>query len=115
VSALGGMTPGKYLNVVGDTLELTPDGAVVYPAQNNLAGSGSPLSKGIGNIMKATGCSLGEAIRMASTNPARLNRLEDRGAIEPGMRADLVLFTLEDFKMKIKKTIVAGEVVYEAH
>ncbi|MEX2512092.1 MAG: amidohydrolase family protein [Cyclobacteriaceae bacterium] len=115
VSALGGMPPGKYLNVIGDTLELTPDGAVVYPAQNNLAGSGSPLSKGVGNIMKATGCTLGEAIQMASSNPARLNGLKDRGAILPGMRADLVLFTLEDFEMKIKKTIVAGELVYEAH
>jgi N-acetylglucosamine-6-phosphate deacetylase len=114
VSALGGMAPGKYLNVVGDTLELTPDGAVVYPAQNNLAGSGSPLSRGIGNLMKATGCNLGEAIRMASSNPARLNSLYDRGAIEPGMRADIILFTLEDFKMEIKKTIVAGEVVYES-
>ena len=111
VSALGGMTPGKYLNVVGDTLELTPGGAVVYPAQNNLAGSGSPLSRGVGNIMKATGCSLGVAIRMASSNPARLNRLYDRGEIKPGMRADLILFTMEDFKMEIKKTIVAGEVV----
>jgi len=114
VSALGGLPPGKYLNVIGDTLELTPGGAVVYPAQNNLAGSGSPLSKGVGNMMKATGCTLGQAIRMASGNPARLNGLKDRGAILPGMRADLVLFTLEDFKMKIKKTIVAGELVYEA-
>ncbi|MEX2565025.1 MAG: amidohydrolase family protein [Cyclobacteriaceae bacterium] len=114
VSALGGMPPGKYLNVIGDTLELTPDGAVVYPAQNNLAGSGSPLSKGIGNMMKATGCTLGEAIQMASGNPARLNGFKDRGAILPGMRADLVLFTLEDFEMKIKKTIVNGELVYEA-
>ena len=108
------MPPGKYLNVIGDTLELTPDGAVVYPAQNNLAGSGSPLSKGIGNIMKATGCTLGEAIQMASGNPARLNGFKDRGAILPGMRADLVLFAMEDFEMKIKKTIVAGELVYKA-
>lgn len=115
VSALGGLPPGKYLNVVGDTLELTVDGAVMYPAQNNLAGSGSPLRKGVGNIMKATGCSLAEAIQMASSNPARLNRLTDRGAIMPGMRADLILFTMEDFTMDIKKTIVAGEVVYDAN
>lgn len=114
VSALGGMPPGKYLNVVGDTLELTVDGAVIYPAQNNLAGSGSPLNKGIGHIIKVTGCSLAEAIQMSSSNPARLNGLTDRGAMVPGMRADLVLFTMEDFTMDIKKTIVAGEVVYES-
>ena len=114
VSPLGGLPPGKYLNVVGDTLELTPDGAVMYPAQNVLSGSGSALPKGVGNVMKVTGCTLGDAIQMASTNPARLYGLTDRGEIKPGLRADLVLFTLEDFKMDIKQTIVAGEVVYES-
>lgn len=114
VSALGGMPSGKYLNVVGDTLVVTADGAVRYPAQNNLAGSASSLSKGIGNFLKVTGCSLSDAIQMASGNPARLNRLTDRGALIPGMRADLILFTIEDFTMDIKKTIVGGEVVYES-
>ena len=114
VSALGGMPPGKYLNVVGDTLLVTHDGAIRYPAQNNLAGSASSISRGIGNIMKYTGCSLSEAIQMASGNPAKLNGFKDRGAVVPGMRADLIVFTLEDFKMDIKKTIVAGEVVYES-
>jgi N-acetylglucosamine-6-phosphate deacetylase len=114
VSALGGMPPGKYLNVQGDTLLVTVDGAIRYPAQNNLAGSASSISKGLGNFLKVTGCSLSEAIQMASGNTARLNGLTDRGAIRPGMRADLILFTLEDFNMDIKKTIVAGEVVYEA-
>jgi N-acetylglucosamine-6-phosphate deacetylase len=114
VSALGGMPPGKYLNVVGDTLLVTPDGAIRYPAQNNLAGSASSISKGVGNFLKVTGCSLSDAIQMASGNPARLNRLTDRGAIIPGMRADLILFTLEDFTMDITKTIVAGKAVYES-
>ena len=114
VSALGGMPSGKYLNVVGDTLVVTADGAVRYPAQNNLAGSASSLSKGIGNFLKVTGCSLSDAIQMASGNPARLNRLTDRGALIPGMRADMILFTIEDFTMDIKKTIVGGKVVYES-
>ena len=34
--------------------------------------------------------------------------------IRPGMRADLILFTLENFKINIIKTMVAGEVVYES-
>ena len=114
VSALGGMPVGKYLNVVGDTLLVTAEGAIRYPAQNNLAGSASSISKGVGNFMKVTGCSLSDAIQMASGNPARLNRLTDRGAIVPGMRADLILFTLEDFTLNIKKTIVGGVTVYES-
>ena len=114
VSPLGGLNPGKYLNAVGDTLELTPGGAVMYPAQNVLSGSGSALPKGVGNVMKVTGCSLAQAIQMASTNPAHLYGITDRGELKAGMRADLIQFTLEDFKMDIKKTIVAGTTVYES-
>jgi N-acetylglucosamine-6-phosphate deacetylase len=50
---------------------------------------------------------------MASTNPARLYHLQDRGEIKPGMRADLVLFRMDDFKVQVEKTLVNGEVVYE--
>ena len=63
--------------------------------------------------MKVTGCSLAEAVQMASTNPARLYHLQDRGEIKPGMRADLVLFRIDDFKVQVEKTLVNGEVVYE--
>ena len=114
MSSVGGQEPGFYLNAIGDTLELKPEGVVVYPAQNVLSGAASPLSKMIGHVMKVTGCDLATAIKMASTNPAQLYNLNDRGEIKPGMRADLILFTLEDFKMDVKKTIVAGEVVYES-
>jgi N-acetylglucosamine-6-phosphate deacetylase len=49
---------------------------------------------------------------MASTNPARLYGLTDRGEILHGKRADLILFTIDNFKIDIHKTIVAGQVVY---
>jgi len=62
--------------------------------------------------MKVTGCSIGEAIQMASTNPAKLYRLADRGTIEPGKRADLILFEIGDLKLEIQKTYVAGHLVY---
>lgn len=114
VSPIGGLAPGKYLNVVGDTLELTHEGAVMYPAQKVLSGSGSTLPKGVGNVMKVTGCTLSDAIQMASTNPARLYGLTDRGELKPGLRADIILFTLDDYKMNIVETIVSGEVVYKA-
>jgi N-acetylglucosamine-6-phosphate deacetylase len=114
MSPLGGLPPGYYLNAIGDTLELKPEGVIFYPAQNVLSGAASPLSKMIGHVMKVTGCDLATAIQMASTNPARLYGLQDRGELSPGMRADLILFTLEDSAVDIKKTVVAGEIVYES-
>jgi N-acetylglucosamine-6-phosphate deacetylase len=64
--------------------------------------------------MEVTGCSLRQAIRMASTNPAALYGLKDRGKIKPGMRADLILFSVDNYKLRMLKTIVKGEVVYES-
>lgn len=114
ITSWGGLPAGIYVTDEGETIEKTPEGAMVFPEQKSLYGSASPLNNGIGHIMKVTGCSLADAIRMASTNPARIYGLHDRGEIIPGMRADIVMFTMDDFTMNIKKTIVAGEVVYTA-
>ena len=92
-------------------LELT-ENVVKFPDQNVLAGAASPISKCVANMMEFTGCSLKDAIRMASTNPARHFDLENVGEISQGKRADLILFTMENGEMIIHKTIVAGEVVY---
>jgi len=51
---------------------------------------------------------------MASTNPAKLYGLTDRGSIEPGKRADLILFELGDSELTIRKTWVAGNLVYDS-
>lgn len=113
VTHFAGLHPGEYQTSEGVTIELTPEGMLRYPAQNVLYGSASPVSKGVGHVMKVTGCSLAEAVQMASTNPARLYHLHDRGEIRPGMRADLVLFRMDDFKVQVEKTLVRGVVVYE--
>jgi N-acetylglucosamine-6-phosphate deacetylase len=113
VTRYAGMKPGPYKTSDGNTIELTPEGKIQYPAQKVLAGAASPITKGVGNIMRFTGCSLADAIAMASTNPARLYGLGDRGEISPGKRADLIVFSIEDSVVQIQKTIVAGDVVYE--
>jgi N-acetylglucosamine-6-phosphate deacetylase len=108
--SLAGLRPGVYVED-GDTLLLT-ENVVMFPAEKVLAGAAQPISKCVGNIMKFTGCSLKDAIQMASTNPAHLIGLGDRGEIKIGKRADLILFTLEDGNMVVQKTIIAGKVVY---
>lgn len=114
VTGFAGLPPGEFVTSEGITIELTPEGMLRYPGQNVLYGSASPLSKGVGHVMKVTGCSLADAVQMASTNPARLYGLDDRGEIAPGKRADLVIFTLENFHVSVQHTIVAGETVYRA-
>ena len=107
---LAGLPPGEYTR--GErTLLLTPD-VVKLPKENVLAGAASPISKCVGVIMEYTQCGLHNAVRMASTNPAKMFALDDRGSIAQGRRADLILFTMEDGKMVIAKTFVAGQLVY---
>ncbi|MGD9555781.1 MAG: amidohydrolase family protein [Mangrovibacterium sp.] len=72
------------------------------------------MEKGVGHIIKVTGCSLSEAIQMTTVNPARLHNLNDRGKLESGKRADIILFSMDDFNMKIRKTFVRGKLVYES-
>ena len=114
VTHYAALTPGEYVTAEGETIELTPEGMLRLPVQNVLYGSASPITKGVGHIMGVTGCTLAEAVRMASTNPAEINNIRDRGRLLPGMRADLVLFTLEGETLHINKTLVQGQVVYEA-
>jgi N-acetylglucosamine-6-phosphate deacetylase len=112
VTSYASLPPGVYKTQTGETIELTQEGKLHYPEQQVLYGSASPITKGVGNIMKVTGCSLADAIQMASTNPAKLYNLNDRGVLEVGKRADMILFTLDDFVIDIQKTYVNGELVY---
>lgn len=110
---LAGLPPGEYIR--GErTVVLTPD-VVKFPAENVLAGAASPISIGVSNIMKFTHCSLGNAIQMASSNPAKSLGLNNIGEIKVGKRADLILFTIEDGKIVIQETILAGKEVYSNH
>jgi N-acetylglucosamine-6-phosphate deacetylase len=107
---LAGLPPGEYTRWERQVV-LTPD-VVKFPAENVLAGAASPISTCVMNMMKFTGCSLAEAIRMASTNPAKFLGLDELGLILPGKRADLILFRMENGRMIVEQTIVDGRVVY---
>ena len=114
VTSYAGMPPGEYKIKTGEIIVKTTDGNLKFSGQEGgLYGSASPLSIGVGHIMKVTGCSLATAIRMTTSNPARLLNLYDRGTLEPGKRADIILFTLNDYKIKIRQTIVEGKIVYQ--
>lgn len=114
ITKIGGLQPGEYL-WHGMEVVLEESGLLKYPAQNVLAGSSMTLRRGIENMIKHTECSLSDAIAMSTCNPARLNGFEDRGSLETGKRADIILFDYDGRDFLIKKSIVRGNVVYDAN
>ncbi len=112
VTKLAGLNPGIYKNIDGDDLELTAEGQVQHRAQKVLAGAALAINRGVVHIMQVTGCSLAEAIQMASTNPARLYGLHELGTLAVGKQADLIVFTIGDRELEILKTYKQGKVVY---
>lgn len=108
VTHLGGMAPGKY-NFLGSEVVLTGEGLIKNPVLNCLAGASLPLRTGVENVMKFTGCTLGEAVNMATANVAGIYNLSDRGLLTPGKRADLILFEINGNKIEIKNVFVGGK------
>ncbi|GJM30650.1 MAG: N-acetylglucosamine-6-phosphate deacetylase [Cyclobacteriaceae bacterium] len=112
LTRLAGMPPGEYEDF-GRKLVMTEEGAIMFPEEQVLAGASFLVTRGVENVVEFTGCSLGEAIDMASKNPAQKLGLDDRGEIAVGKRADIILFSFDEGKLNVKKTVVGGEIVYK--
>lgn len=78
--------------------------------EGNLSGSTLTMPQAIKNIQSATGCTLLEAIEMASTNPAKHMGWRQKGVIEVGFDADFVVL---DEGCSVKMTVANGEIIYE--
>ena len=76
-----------------------------------LAGSVLTLDNAVRNVFKNTEYPLNEVVKMASYNPAKHCKVDDRkGQIKEGFDADLLLF---DENIEIKKVFVNGKLVHE--
>jgi len=94
---------GEIPCVVRDEVALTEDGAA-------LAGSTSNMIRGVRNMVELCGLSLVEAVQMASLNPARALRIDQRkGSIAPGSDADLTMLTPD---LTVRETWVGGRPVF---
>jgi len=83
-----GMPDGKYM--LGN-FEVTVSGGVCRNAEGKLAGSTLTLDRALRNVV-ALGISLPDAVRMLTTNPAKLLGIEfKKGALRTGADADIVL------------------------
>ena len=72
-----------------------------------IAGSGLTLDIACRNFMVHTGCSVCDAFRFASTNPARALNMNFIGRIGEDCEADLIFV---DDKFNVKKTIKKGDI-----
>ncbi|KAF5368425.1 hypothetical protein D9758_002214 [Tetrapyrgos nigripes] len=65
---------------------------------NTLAGSVVTLDKCVRNFTRFTGCSLGEAIKCATFNPAKCLGIENqKGTLRPGVHADFVILDRQGY------------------
>jgi N-acetylglucosamine-6-phosphate deacetylase len=95
---------GRTRGWVGE-LEVVVDGdRVTLVDGGNLAGSVTALDLELANVVR-TGVGLPAAVRAASSNPAELLGLSDRGRLEVGRRADLVEL---DEELKVRRVMREG-------
>ena len=85
---------------------IVENGVAKLPDRQSFAGSTATTDRLFKNMMMATGGDIVAVSRMASTTPASLMGLSDRGEIAPGKRADLLLM---DSDYNVKKVILNGE------
>jgi N-acetylglucosamine-6-phosphate deacetylase len=116
LSGLAGLPPGRHRGNLCE-VEILPGGRIVVAGQRQiLAGAGLPITTGIVNAMRFAGLDLGQAIALATRNPARLLGLAC-GNLMPGDQADLLLFDLTDAesqlaRLDVRALLVRGRTVY---
>lgn len=72
----------------------------------SLAGSVLTFNDAFKNIINFTGCSIEEAVLMSSVNQAREFHLDQKGTLEAGKDADLLILNNE---LTVKQTILGGK------
>jgi N-acetylglucosamine-6-phosphate deacetylase len=108
-TAGAGLPNGTTFSLAGREC-VVRDGVCLLADGSALAGSAARMIDLICVMVSRVGVPLSEAVRMASTNPARVIGLNDRGAIEVGKRADLVVLSNE---LEVIRTSVAGREAYQ--
>ncbi len=90
---------------------ITVNGSTCMDEEGRLAGSNIDMAACVRNAVSMLGLPLPEAVRMASQWPAEfLGLAADRGRIEPGLRANLVL---ADEELKVLDTWIDGRSAQE--
>lgn len=87
------------------------EGGAVRLADGTLAGSALSLDRAVRNLAAFADLPLATAVQAATATPTAVLGLDDRGAVVPGARADLVVLTPDG---EVVATIVGGRVAHDA-
>ncbi|HHY47787.1 MAG TPA: N-acetylglucosamine-6-phosphate deacetylase [Firmicutes bacterium] len=121
--AAAGLGPGQFdLGGLDVIIEADIPEVFEVPAQegnyvakltdrSSFASSVATMDQLVRNMVKVVGLNVLDAVKLATFNPARMQRVDHRmGILTKGMEADIAVF---DEDVNVQLTIVAGRVVYD--
>lgn len=82
------------------------DGVAKLPDRSAFAGSVATADRLVRNMLKYADCGICDAIRMMSETPAKIMKMNDRGSLTEGKRADICVF---DENINIADVYLKGE------
>lgn len=101
-SILGPLSDGQEV--------IVEDGVAKLMDKSAFAGSVATADRLVRTMVQIAGCSITDAVRMISENPAKIMGISDRkGSLKAGMDADVVIF---DEDINVRNTIIEGKIVY---
>jgi len=86
------------------------DGVAKLPDRSCFAGSVAFCDRLVRNMIKMAEVDIIDAVKMITLTPARIFNIKNKGRIEKGYDADIVIF---DDDIDIKTTIINGKTVFE--
>lgn len=103
-----GLGDGEY--EFGKLPCIIKDNKAFEKSSGRIAGSTLGMNDAVRNVMNFTGCSLSDAVTMASLNPAKLLNIQDRyGSLTKGKKAD---FVMTDDDLNVMATFIDANCVY---
>ncbi len=107
--SIAGLPPGRYQLADGAEVELQATGRLELAGTPYLAGAATALPACIANAVRHAGVTLGDAVRMVTTNPSRLLGLPmsaGRESLRAGVAANLTMY---------RRSEATGDIDVRAH
>jgi N-acetylglucosamine-6-phosphate deacetylase len=105
-----GLSAGMIHRVGDIDIHVKEDKRAVVANTDTLCGSVSTFNECIQIFQKSVGCSLAEALKCGSENPARLLKtFPKKGSLNYGADAD---FAIIDDNINVKSTFIEGDLVW---